>query len=279
MQNLIAYPPLSLTTLQQWWTKHSQATTPLAIKYMAKCESTNAQLYSSTRQHNTLLVAEQQSHGKGQFERAWISQSGDLIFSIGLLVPTSHLTALSLRIGLALMQVFKQHGLKVQLKWPNDVIAHHPDTNQRGKLAGILVQSTATTQADTQWVVIGVGINVAARLLPQSISPSAFAPIGLAQLSSQWISPPAGERDALLMQLVDTILVHIETIAVQGSLASLWNAHDLWQNQWVTLTDAQGAEHTGIGAGINELGEYQLRNNSNLKSFLSGQLRPAKVTS
>lgn len=279
MQNLIAYPPLALPTLQQWWTKNSQATTPLAIKYMAQCESTNAQLYSSARQHNTLLVTEQQSHGKGQFERTWVSQSGDLIFSVGLLLHTSHLPALSLRIGLALTQVFKQHDLNVRLKWANDVIASHPDTGQRGKLAGILVQSTATAQPNTLWVVVGVGINVAARLLPQNISPSVFVPIGLAQLSSKWMSPPAGEREALLMQLVDTILVHIETISVQGSLANQWNPHDLWYDHAMTLTDAQGNEHTGIGAGINDLGEYQLLSNNTLKSFHSGQLRPEKTSS
>ncbi len=273
MSNL-TYPPLQLARLQNGWSTHSQATTPLGIQYVAECESTNAQLYSSTRQHNTLLVTERQSHGKGQFERAWVSVAGDLIFSLGLTLPLAQLPALSLRIGLALTQVFAQHSLSTQLKWANDVIAQHPDTGQRGKLAGILVQSQPAHHGHA-WVVIGVGVNVAPRLLPQQINASAFAPIGLAQLAPQWSTPEAGAREALLIALVDTILVHIETAALNQDLPKLWNAHDIWRGQAVTLTDPQGAEHHGTAAGIAPSGAYQLKLDSNgtLKAFVSGQLR------
>ena len=272
MLNATAYPPLDLTTLQTWWSQHSQASTPLAIKYQSQCDSTNAQLYRSTRQHNTLLVAEQQSHGKGQFERAWVSQAGDLIFSLGLLLPSTALPALSLRVGLALRQVFALQNLDIQLTWANDLIATHPDTAQRGKLAGILVQTLPVT-SDHAWVVIGIGVNVAARWLPFNATQSALPPIGLAQLSETWISPKVGVRDALLMQLVDTVLVHIETATLQNDLPSTWNEYDLWRDTPVTLTDPKGIEHHGIGAGINANGEYQIDSAGQVLSFHSGQLR------
>ena len=264
----IVYPKLDLATLQTWWSEHSQATSPLAIKYVAQCDSTNAQLYRSPHQYNTLLVAEQQSHGKGQFERAWVSQSGDLIFSIGLLLNVAQLPALSLRIGLALHQVLTQYGIQNQLKWPNDVIATHPDTAQRGKLAGVLVQSLPVNE-QSFWVVLGVGLNVSARWLPQHASN--FAPIGLAQLATEWMSPSAGAREILLMQLVDNIMLHIET--THSEWVGEWNTQDLWRNLPVTLTDPQQLEHHGIGAGINAHGEYQLVNDASKTAFHSGQLK------
>lgn len=272
MRNHTLYPPLELPRLQSWWTHHSQASTPLSIKYLTQCDSTNAQLYRSTQQYNTLLIAEQQSHGKGQFERAWVSQAGDLIFSIGLLLPTAQLQNLSLRVGLSLHQVFSQQHLKTQLKWANDVIATHPDTQQRGKLAGILVQTSAVTP-ETSWVVIGVGVNIAARWLPQHVAQSAFAPIGLAQLSEAWMTPAAGAREALIMQLVDTILVQIETAASQNNWHQHWNTHDLWLHQPVTLIDPQHTAHHGVGLGINPQGEYQLHIDNRIVAFCSGSLR------
>ena len=89
------YAPLELARLKHWWSHHSAARSALAIKYVAECDSTNAQLYRSPSQHHTLLVAERQTHGRGQFERVWRSQAGDLIFSLGLSLPLDAIPALS----------------------------------------------------------------------------------------------------------------------------------------------------------------------------------------
>ncbi|MGL4768172.1 MAG: biotin--[acetyl-CoA-carboxylase] ligase [Formosimonas sp.] len=262
------YPPLDLATVQHEWRVNSRAARALLIKYVSQCDSTSGQLYRSTQHCDTLLVAEQQTHGKGQFERAWVSQTGDLIFSIGLRLPAAQLTALSLRIGVALHRVFAAHGMACQLKWPNDIIARHPATGQRGKLAGILVQSQNLTDAHA-WVVIGVGVNIGARLLPQHNS--AFAPMGAAQLSEAWVQPAAGLREQLLIQLVDAIVLCIEHPS--PTWLNEWNAQDLWRNAAVTLTDPQQVAHNGTGAGINLDGAYVLRHNGVDTAFHSGQLR------
>ena len=228
-------------------------------------------------------MAEQQTHGRGQFERAWVSGTGDLTFSLGLLLPPPLVPALSLRVGLALAQVCAVHGWQVQLKWPNDVIATHPDTAQRGKLAGILVQNQTAHDGKHAWVVIGVGVNIGPRLLPNSNrnkhsnDVSAFAPIGLAQLDEAWIQPMPQQREDLIMQIVDTILVHIETAsaAPDEQLARAWNAHDLWRDSHLTITEPSGHQHTGIGCGVNADGAYQVQINGEMRPFHSGQLRPA----
>lgn len=266
------YPPLALNHLKQWWFTHSKTNSSLSINYVTECDSTNAQLYNTTLHHNTLLVTEQQTKGKGQFERIWASQQGDLTFSIGLLLPLDKLHCLSLQVGFALAKLLKRQGLPIQLKWPNDVMARHPKTAGIGKLAGILIQSQASKIDGAAWVVIGVGLNIAARRpLKNTIQP-----IGLAQLSNIWNQPNVGEREKLLMQLVESIFLLTEGSAA-NDFTEQWNQNDLWYNHFICFTDPQGTEHHGVSLGINHDGGYQLKmKDGSIKVFHSGQLGPIK---
>lgn len=284
------YAPLDLTRLKHWWSHHSTAHNALSIKYVAECDSTNAQLYRSPGQHHTLLVAERQNHGRGQFERVWRSQPGDLIFSLGLRLPVDTIPALSIRVGLALAQTCAQHGWPVQLKWPNDLIGQ--TSSHRGKLAGILVQTNPSEHSDARWVVIGVGLNIASRLHDTNgyadLPPSAFAPIGLAQLDSTWHAHnlSVGARETLLMQLVDAILCAIETAhpLPDAQLSEQWNQYDLWQQQTIQWTDngtvdSLNSTDYGTALGINAWGEYRIQpaittpTSATIVTLNSGQIR------
>lgn len=284
------YAPLDPERLKYWWSHHSTAHSALAIKYVAECDSTNAQLYRSPGQHHTLLVAERQTSGRGQFERVWRSLPGDLIFSLGLRLPVDKIPALSIRVGLALAQTCTQLGWPVQLKWPNDVIGQ--TASHKGKLAGILVQTNPSDHSQTRWVVIGVGLNIASRLHdtdnPSECTPSAFAPMGLAQIDSAWHAQrvSAGARETLLMQLVDAILQAIEHAHAlpDSTLAERWNAYDLWHQhtvQWSeggTVADSDSAEY-GLALGLNPWGEYRIQpsitspSSAPIISLNSGQIR------
>lgn len=262
------YAPLELTRMKTWWSRHSTAHSALSIKYVPECDSTNAQLYRSPSQHHTLLVAETQSHGRGQFERVWRSQSGDLIFSLGLRLPLEVIPALSIRVGLALAQVLTQSGCRIQLKWPNDVIG---DTGaHKGKLAGILVQTNPSEHSAMRWVVIGVGVNIASRRHDSAndTAPTAFPPIGLAQLDPAWLAQNVieGAREALLMRLVDGILQQIEAAHAlpDAQLAQLWNPYDVWQQRTVQWTDNGTIDETdnhqyGAALGIDAWGAYRIQ--------------------
>ncbi len=269
----IDYPNMDVAHLKNWWSEHSRAHHPLSIKYLPECESTNAQLYRSPSLANTLLVTEIQTQGRGQFEREWQTHAGDLIFSLGLHLPSSKIPALSIRVGLALAHVLGHLGYAAQLKWPNDVILNN------GKLAGILVQTAQSEHADMNWVVIGVGLNIVsrARNAPHKKNQSAFNPIGLAQVDAHWLAPKAGEREALLMQLVDQLLLHIDGEHALGGefLASQWNAHDIWLNQAIVWIDPFGQQHHGIGQGIDASDTYQMDTPRGPVAIYSGQLRSA----
>jgi len=108
--------------------------------------------------HGTAVIAARQSAGRGTRGRFWASDIGGLWCSV-VTRPrrTDALEALSLRIGLALAAVIEL-GFpvlpRIEIKWPNDLLV------DRRKLAGILCE--ARWSGDTcQWVVVGVGVNVA----------------------------------------------------------------------------------------------------------------------
>jgi biotin-[acetyl-CoA-carboxylase] ligase BirA-like protein len=269
------YPPISLEHLKNWWSQNSRTHHPLAIKYIASCESTNSQLYRSPSHANTLLVTETQTQGRGQFEREWQTRAGDLIFSLGVRLHSSKIQALSIRVGLALAQVCAHFGYAAQLKWPNDVILNH------GKLAGILVQSNPSNQDQMNWVVIGVGVNIAPRtdLSTAKNTSSAFMPVGLSQVDSQWLQPKAVMRETLIMHMVDEILLHIdgERTLSNEYLSTQWNLHDIWHHQPIVWIDPFGQKHHGIGLGIDENGTYQMDSHRGQVAIYSGQIRADKT--
>ena len=118
--------------------------------------STNSYLSSLAFSAKTqVCIAAQQTQGKGQHNRQWLSgKDGSILLSIRKVFSADiNLNGLSLMVGLALIAVLKKYDIiGAQLKWPNDVYY------QDKKLAGILIENAV--QKYNQSVVIGIGVNV-----------------------------------------------------------------------------------------------------------------------
>jgi BirA family biotin operon repressor/biotin-[acetyl-CoA-carboxylase] ligase len=127
-----------------------------AIESVARTGSTNADLLARARQgapEGTVLVAEEQTAGRGRMNRSWVSPPGAaLTFSFLLrpaAIPVPRQGWLPLLAGVAVAAAVRGvTGADATLKWPNDVLA------RGGKLAGILAEATGDA------VVIGIGLNV-----------------------------------------------------------------------------------------------------------------------
>ncbi|EAZ90823.1 biotin--[acetyl-CoA-carboxylase] ligase [Crocosphaera chwakensis] len=119
--------------------------------------STNEVIWQLLAEENSfpvVAIASQQTAGRGQWGRNWVSHAGGLYLSIGLNVNleaqnASHLTLFS---GWGIAQSLRRYGLPVKLKWPNDLIL------ERGKLGGIKSETRIQNKMITH-SVIGVGIN------------------------------------------------------------------------------------------------------------------------
>lgn len=122
--------------------------------------STNADLLADTSAPDrAVLVAEHQVAGRGRLDRSWVSPPGaGLTFSVLLRppVPLLHWGWLPLLAGVAVHEaVGAVSGVRVALKWPNDLLAGAgANPAVFGKVAGILAQTSGTA------VVVGIGVNV-----------------------------------------------------------------------------------------------------------------------
>jgi BirA family transcriptional regulator, biotin operon repressor / biotin---[acetyl-CoA-carboxylase] ligase len=131
--------------------------------------STNADLLARGGPEGQVLVAEEQTAGRGRAGRTWVSRPGaSLTFSV-LLRPTSVPPAargwLPLLTGVAVASgVRSAAAVAARLKWPNDVLVGDR------KLAGILAEQSP----DGEVVVIGVGLNVATPEQALPVSPTAL---------------------------------------------------------------------------------------------------------
>jgi BirA family transcriptional regulator, biotin operon repressor / biotin---[acetyl-CoA-carboxylase] ligase len=126
--------------------------------------STNADLLAAARSGaaaGTVLVAEEQTAGRGRLDRSWQSEPGaSLTFSLLLRpsdVPAASRGWLPLLAGVATASALRaQTGLAISLKWPNDVLAGEAGGGTGGKLAGILAEQAGDA------IVVGIGLNVSA---------------------------------------------------------------------------------------------------------------------
>jgi biotin-[acetyl-CoA-carboxylase] ligase BirA-like protein len=107
----------------------------------------------------TVVVAAEQTAGRGRENREWHSPSGGVWFTaIARVGDTAHLGALPIRVGLEVARALDRFAAEpIGLKWPNDLYLAAPP----GKLGGILVE--ARWRQDTlEWAAVGVGVNVGA---------------------------------------------------------------------------------------------------------------------
>lgn len=119
-------------------------------------------LAESGAAEGTIVIAEEQTGGRGRLGRAWHSPSGLGIWSSVILrpqVPLQKASGLSLLAALAFAHVAEDDlGLSVDLKWPNDGLI------DGRKVLGVLTEVSAETD-QVYYVVCGTGINVSHRLL------------------------------------------------------------------------------------------------------------------
>lgn len=242
--------------LEALWEALAPRLPGFTAELLATVDSTNSECMRRLRSGQAeplLLVAEQQSAGRGRMGRAWQSAPGGsaLTFSLALPMVPQSWSGLSLAVGLVVAQTLQPEtpapgskAPRVALKWPNDLWLQAGDTE--AKLGGILVETTSVlnpAHADprTRWVVVGVGLNVNAQALDaQAMS---VPPAGLQQLDSRWDAPKA------LAQLVPSLVQALQAFEQRGfaPLVPAFAARDALLGRSVRLSD--GREGTAIGVG------------------------------
>lgn len=129
------------------------------VHHHASVGSTNEvafRLAQDGAEHGEVVVAEQQTSGKGRRGRVWVSPPGlNLYFSAILRpeLPPQRAPELTLVAAVALAEALRDWGTQAAIKWPNDV---HLDGR---KVAGILTELSAEPER-VHFVIVGVGVNL-----------------------------------------------------------------------------------------------------------------------
>ncbi len=180
------------------------------VEAMECVTSTNAIALDDLRE-GLLLLAREQTWGRGRHSSHWVSPPGGLYLSY--VPPVEHLppraTDLSLIAALAVANalevVLEAAGLpdtRSLLKWPNDVLMGD------GKVAGVLLQSRGNVVVGGDGVprtVVGIGINVNARIV---IDPPEGRPPDEWPVTPRSLCDLAGRKMDLEPILVE-VMVHL----------------------------------------------------------------------
>jgi len=129
----------------------------LSVQVFETLPSTNQTLWQLIDQGapgGTVVVARQQTAGRGQWGREWQSSLGGLYLSIALNVNLAAEDAAQLTMGSAwgIATALRGLGIPVEIKWPNDLIL-------MGKKLGGILTETRVQQGKIVKAVVGVGIN------------------------------------------------------------------------------------------------------------------------
>lgn len=102
----------------------------------------------------TVVVAGEQTEGRGRMNRTWLSPKGNLAFSIILYPEVSYLPFLVIIAALAVVySIERATGLRTLIKWPNDIII------EGKKVGGILIENEVKRNK-VQYAIVGIGINI-----------------------------------------------------------------------------------------------------------------------
>ncbi len=183
--------------------------------------STNdwAKLKLSTfpRDKITLVTADLQTKGRGQFGKKWVSPRGEnLIVSYCFFVDTERSNALSLThvLALSVAHVLELHGILCQIKWPNDLLVSGK------KIAGILCETE--NLAPLMGVVIGLGLNI-------NMTEENLQMVGQPATSLRQESGKEWEVKHLLNDISDAFLKDLDLYLQKGfaPFLSAFEAHSL----------------------------------------------------
>ena len=148
----------------------------IGLETVESTQTLAKELALSGEPEGTLVLADCQTAGRGRYDRSFSSEEGGIYFTLILRPqkPAYCNASLSVAVGQSLAETLQRvFGLKTKTKLPNDVLAWEKKTRQWKKISGILIETSASTDAN-QWMLVGVGINLNNKL-PKDIQQTAVS--------------------------------------------------------------------------------------------------------
>ena len=235
--------------------RHRLRGTPFGkrVHHYFRTDSTNEramQQAAAGEQHGTLVVAEEQTRGRGRLGRKWYSQKAGGIYASIILRPNmspAQAPLLTLAAGLAVRDaVAGVTGLSPDLRWPNDVLL----AGEKGpakKICGILTEMQAETRR-IRHVVVGIGVNVNQTRFPGELAKTAT--------SLRLVTEKVWKRTEVLVRLLTAFDGYYNQLAGGDSdriIRAFTKASSFARGKKVKVSEAAG-DFTGVTAGLDPTG-------------------------
>jgi BirA family transcriptional regulator, biotin operon repressor / biotin---[acetyl-CoA-carboxylase] ligase len=275
-------PPLSERRLQRALVAPYGPWRRLVLK--AETGSTNADAVAAAAMgepEGLVVVAEQQTAGRGRLGRTWVSPARAGLATSVLLrpgqadpgrgrtaAPATSYGWLPLLAGVALVAaVDRVAALETTLKWPNDLLV------AGGKCGGILAEVVPGGNGTPPAVVVGVGLNVTLRRdeLPTT-------PTGLPATSLQVAGAETTDRDPLLRALLREIARWYDRWRRAGGNADASGLRDAYLESCATVGREVrvllpgGEEITGTASTVDADGRLVVRVDGRDRAVAAGDL-------
>ena len=207
----------------------------------------------------TVILAEEQTAGRGRLKRAWLSPKGSIALSIILHPTPTQLPYLIMVASLAVARcIEKVGGLETQIKWPNDVLI------KGKKVCGILIESDVRGSA-VDYAVIGIGINV--NLKPADFPEIAATATSLAQELGREIS----RREMIRCLLVEAEKLYL-ALPEGDSVFREWRDRLVTLGKEVELISGK-TSYQGVAESVASDGSLLLRQpDGNLIKIVAGDV-------
>jgi len=240
------------------------------IEHRGQLVSTNDRLKDRARDGApewTVVLADEQTGGRGRQGRTWFSPPGGLYLSLLLRPRFEAFGLIPLTAGVALVEALREHGVAAELKWPNDALAGGR------KVAGILAEASSSA-GRLDWVVLGIGVNLqVVEGLPQGVREAATS---ISTLTGAQVEPVVAATAVLahLSLWYDALRVD------PASVVRAWSERALaWWGRPVELQSG-GQTVRGIAEGIDASGALVLiGEDGGRTAVLSGDVTAVRLES
>ena len=228
----------------------------IEVRMVDRCGSTNAVLLAEGKP-DVLLVAEEQTAGRGRRGRRWYSAPGaGVTFSLSAAIrrPAREFAGLSLVAGVGAARALRALGVaQAALKWPNDLVVGG------AKLGGILVETRGSL------AVLGIGINcrrddaLEAHLRRPMAALHEFVAL---------------DRNRLIERIARSLLEALAMFQAHGlePLRGEWERMDAHAGKRLRVRLADGRVLTGFARGLDGDGGLRLQTRSGLRAVRSGRV-------
>ncbi|MCC3762933.1 biotin--[acetyl-CoA-carboxylase] ligase [Glycomyces sp. TRM65418] len=216
------------------------------IDVVQTTESTNVDLADAAKhgaREGRVLIAEEQSGGRGRLDRQWVSPARaglTMSFLLRPAAPREQWGTLSLLTAVALEETLKAVcGVSAKLKWPNDVLI------DGRKVCGILAQVEGGA------VIVGAGLNVS--LAEEELPVPEATSLLLAGASTL-------DREAIAVGFLAHVAAVYQSWNERGpaSVIERWRRHSATLGRHVEVSFPNGRKVTGRAIGIDNAGCLQV---------------------